>query len=213
MTNPAAAERALLCDLFLDVGPDAPTLSGEWTTRDLAAHLVVRERRPDAGPGILTNVLADYSEAVRRTEAARPYEEIVERVREGPPRWSPMRVDAVDRVTNTIEFFVHHEDVRRASPGWTPRLLDRDLELDLLRPFARGARMLARKSPAGLILEPSGHDPIVAKKTGPSEPTVTVRGPVGELVLFMYGRQAHSVVDADGPEQAVRDVRSAPFGI
>jgi uncharacterized protein (TIGR03083 family) len=44
----ARAERAALCDLFDEVGPDAPTLCAGWTTRDLAAHLVIRERRADA---------------------------------------------------------------------------------------------------------------------------------------------------------------------
>ncbi len=39
-------ERAELCDLFDELGPDAPTLCGDWTTADLAAHLVVRERNP-----------------------------------------------------------------------------------------------------------------------------------------------------------------------
>lgn len=213
MTTPARLEREMLCELLLKDGPDAPTLCGDWTTRDLAAHLVVRERRPDGAIGILVAPFAGYAEKVRRRVADRDYAELVQRVRSGPGPLSPMRPAAVERLVNTIEFFVHHEDVRRASPGWTPRLLHRDLELDLLRPFARGAKMLARKSPAGLMLEPAGYDPIVAKKAGPSEPTVTVRGSVGELVLFMYGRQAHSVVDADGPEQAVRDVRSAPFGI
>lgn len=213
MTTPARVEREKLCDLLLKVGPDAPTLCGDWTTRDLAAHLVVRERRPDGAIGILVTPFAGYAEKVRRHEAERDYPELVERVRSGPGLLSPTRPAAVERLVNTIEFFVHHEDVRRASPGWKPRRLDRGLDIDLLRPFARGAKVLARKSPAGLMLEPAGYDPIVAKKTGPSEPTVTVRGPVGELVLFMYGRQAHSVVDADGPERAVGDVRSAPFGI
>ncbi len=44
----ARAERAALADLMLEVGPDSPTLCGDWTTRDLAAHLVLRERRPEA---------------------------------------------------------------------------------------------------------------------------------------------------------------------
>jgi hypothetical protein len=30
-----------LCDLFEELGPDAPTLLGAWTTRDLAAHVVL----------------------------------------------------------------------------------------------------------------------------------------------------------------------------
>ena len=50
-TRHARAERASLCDLLAEVGPDAPTLCEGWTTALLAAHLVVRERRPDGGPG------------------------------------------------------------------------------------------------------------------------------------------------------------------
>ena len=42
----AAAERHDLCDTFLEVGPEAPTLCSPWRTRDLAAHLVLREHRP-----------------------------------------------------------------------------------------------------------------------------------------------------------------------
>src|SRR5918993_2179614 len=97
MSSPAAAERALLCDLFLEVGPVAPTLAGDWTARDLAAHLVVRERRPDAGPGIVVAPLAGYTEHVRLGEAERPFTEIVERLRRGPPRGWPPRVGAVHR--------------------------------------------------------------------------------------------------------------------
>ena len=57
----AARERAALVTTMRAVGPDAPTLCGEWTTRDLAAHLVLRERRPDAAPGILVPALAGYT--------------------------------------------------------------------------------------------------------------------------------------------------------
>ena len=96
MSSPARAERAALCDLFLEVGPDAPTLCGGWTTRDLAAHLVVRERRPDAAPGIVSRVLAGHSEKVRIAETERPWPELVERVRSGPPVWNPMRFEPVD---------------------------------------------------------------------------------------------------------------------
>ena len=51
--NFAQIERQDLCTLFEDLGPDVPTLCEGWTARDLAAHLVVRERRPDAALGIL----------------------------------------------------------------------------------------------------------------------------------------------------------------
>ena len=55
MTPPTLAqqERNTLCDLFVELGSEAPTLCEGWSTADLAAHLVVRERRPDSGPGLV----------------------------------------------------------------------------------------------------------------------------------------------------------------
>ena len=213
MTTPARAEREQLCDLLLAVGPDAPTLCGDWTTRDLAAHLVVRERRPDGAIGILARPLAGYGEKVRKHEAGRDYDRIVDRVRTGPPLLSPMRPAPIERLVNTIEYFVHHEDVRRASGNWSGRDLDDDLREVLQQLLPRAAKMLGRSSPVGLVLVPEGAEPIVAKKPGDDGHSVTVSGPIGELVLFMYGRQAHALVDLAGPDDAVEVVRSASFGI
>ena len=86
MTNHARAERHALCDLFIEVGPDAPTLCAGWTTRDLAAHLIVRETRPDAAAGILVPRLATYGDKVRRKVMDRDWRSIVDTVRSGPPR-------------------------------------------------------------------------------------------------------------------------------
>ena len=47
-----AVERAQLSDLLDELGPEAPTLLAPWTTRDLAAHLVLREHDSLAGPGL-----------------------------------------------------------------------------------------------------------------------------------------------------------------
>ena len=211
MTTPARAEREKLCDLLLEVGPDAPTLCGGWTTRDLAAHLVVRERRPDSAIGIIAKPLSAYGERVRQHEAAKEYPRIVERVRSGPPLLSPMR--ALDRQVNTIEYFVHHEDVRRGTGGWAPRELDPELTADLTRLFSRSARLLTRRSPAGLVMVPDGGEPITVRKPKQGERPVTVSGPIGELVLFVYGRQAHSVVDLAGEAGEIEAVRTASFGI
>jgi uncharacterized protein (TIGR03085 family) len=210
MTSPAAAERSALCDLFLEVGPDAPTLCAGWTTRDLAAHLVVRERRPDAAAGIVLRPLAGYSEKVRRTEAARPWDELVELVRRGPPRWNPMRVDAVDRLANSIEFFVHHEDVRRARAGWVPRAIDLALEDALATSVGHGGRLLTRKVGVGIVLEPVGR-PRIELRAG--TPTVAIRGPLPEGVLYLYGRKDVAQVALDGPADAVATVRATQFGL
>lgn len=210
MTNPARTERAALCDLFLDVGPDAPTLCGDWSTRDLAAHLVVRERRPDAAVGIVVRAAAGYGESVRRRVASQPFERTVATIRSGPPLWSPATVGLVDRLMNTVEFFVHHEDVRRGGGSMVPRNLDASLDHELWSALSRMARMLARKAPAGLVLTAPGRGSITAKS---GDPAVTVTGTVGELVLFVYGRQAHAAVELDGPADLVAAMRTASFGI
>jgi uncharacterized protein (TIGR03085 family) len=210
MTSPAAAERSALCDLFIEVGPDAPTLCEGWTTRDLAAHLVVRERRPDGAAGLVVRPLAGYGEKVRRTEAARPWEELVELVRRGPPLWNPMRVDVVDRFANSVEFFVHHEDVRRARPGWVARALDPSLEDALATSIARAGRLLTRKAGVGIALEPVGRERIELRI---GTPAVSIRGPLPEGVLYLYGRKDVAQVELDGPPDAVTAVRAAQFGL
>ena len=53
-----ARERAQVCLRFDELGPDAPTLCEGWTTFDLAAHLVVRERNPAEVQRILDMLLA-----------------------------------------------------------------------------------------------------------------------------------------------------------
>jgi uncharacterized protein (TIGR03085 family) len=214
-TTPARRERESLSDLFAEIGPDAPTLCGDWTTRDLAAHLVMRERRPDGAAGIAIGKLASYGEKVQNSIAATEWTELVSKVRSGPPRWSPTSISAIDALANTVEFYVHHEDVRRAGDEWTARELDDDLNAALVKVVSRMARPLTRSSKVGVVLEPTDGGsvpttPIIANKGVPS---VTVRGPIGELVLFVYGRQAKADVELLGNDDDVAAVTTASFGI
>jgi uncharacterized protein (TIGR03085 family) len=210
-TIPARRERAELCELFLELGPDEPTLCGDWTTRDLAAHLVVRERRPDAAIGIVVPKAAGYTDRVQAGVADTEWTELVETVRSGPPFWSPTRLAKVDELANTVEFFVHLEDVRRAQPTWEPRALDADLVGALHGVLAKMSKRLVKSSPVGIVLEPDDdHGPIVAKQ---ADPSVTVRGPVGELVMFVYGRRTHSRVELFGDDASIEAVNAASFGI
>jgi len=211
--NWARQERHELADLFAETGPDAPTLDEGWTTRDLAAHLVIRERRPDAAAGILVRPLAAYSEKVRLQVAAQPWGNLVELVRSGPPRWSPTALEPVDRVANTVEFFVHHEDVRRAQPGWEPRVVDGDRERELWRRLKPMARLLCRRAPVGLVLRRSNGDDAVAKKAGPDGRSATVTGPASELLLFAFGRQAHARVDIAASADDVAALTAASLGL
>ena len=206
----ARIERAALCNLFTDIGPNAPTLCEGWTTRDLAAHLIVREHRPDAAIGLVASPLAAYGEKVRLATAARSWDELVAEVRAGPPVWSPMRIALLDRATNTVEFFVHHEDVRRGTDPWSARTIDPDLDAQLWSTLHRMSRFSMRKAPAGVVLATPDGRSVTANEAGP---TVTLTGTPGELTLFTSGRQTHAVVDLEGPDDLVAAMRIAQFGV
>jgi uncharacterized protein (TIGR03085 family) len=211
MTTAATLERHRFADELTSAGPDAPTLCAGWTTRDLAAHIVLRDSRPDALPGVLVPALSSYTDRVQSGIAETDWERLIDQVRSGPPPWSPTRLDPIDRAVNTTEFFVHLEDIRRARPGWEPRSLDPDLVDDLDRNLRRSAKLMGRRARAGLVLAPDdGRSPITARE---GDPTVVARGPVGELVLLLLGRQEHARVGYSGPESAVAAIRSADFGI
>ena len=183
------SERDALCDLLVEKGPDAPTLCGDWTTRDLAAHLVVRATRPDAAAGIVLGPLASYTEKVMAAVARRPWTDLVAEVRTGPPRWSPQSLAALDRSTNTIEYFVHHEDVRRASEPWEPRQLAAADVATLWSQAARGSGYLLRRSPVGVTFAPTdGPAAGTRREVRKGERRVVLTGPVGEIVLATYGR-------------------------
>src|SRR5215217_2068078 len=150
-------ERAELADLLDELGPEAPTCCAGWTTAHLAAHLVVRERRPDAMPGFglgeigLGAPLAAWSDHQQeRLRKGTPYAEVVSRLRSGPPRWSLLAIPAVARLVNTTEFVIHHEDVRRAQPGWAPRHLPRETQDELWAPAALFARRAAARRRRGI---------------------------------------------------------------
>ncbi len=166
------------------VGPDAPTLCGDWTARDLAAHLVLRERRMDASPGILVPALAGHTERVQRGIARKEWNSLLDDVRSGPPVWSPFRL--VDEQANLSEMFIHHEDVRRAQSDWTVRTLPDGMQDKLWRMATGIGRRSYRKSPVGVILErPDGMRATVRKAGSRS---VTLRGEPGELLMHAFGR-------------------------
>ncbi|MDG4782767.1 TIGR03085 family metal-binding protein [Micromonospora sp. WMMD961] len=209
MPRYARAEREALADLLLALGPDAPTINEGWATRDLAAHLVLRERRPDAAGGIVLPPLRGYAERVRRRLAARPYPDLVAQVRR-PPLWSPISNPVTDEAANTIEFFIHHEDVRRASSGWQPRDLPAGLQSALWKRTAQMARLTLRRFPADVYVQAPGHGELSAGRGG--EP-LRVVGPPAELVLFLSGRQRVARVQLDGPAEAAQRLRTARLGM
>ena len=204
-----ATERAELCDLFVATGPDAPTLCEGWSTLDLAAHLVVRETDPRAGLVILGgDRFAGLERKLMDGARAKGYTTLVERLRSGPPA-VPWRLPGLRPLLNTNEWFVHHEDVRRAN-GREPR--DRpDLDAALWPMVRRMAPMILRRvKGAGVALSAPGYGEVPAKGTGPS---ARVEGGPQELMLFLNGRRSAARVDVTGPDDATAAVDAAKLGI
>jgi len=204
----AQEERAALADLLAETGPEGPTLCEGWQTRDLAAHLVLRERRPDAAAGVMGGPLAGYTARVQRQYLDKySYPELIALFKSGPPALSAFAIPGADEAANTVEYFVHHEDVRRAAEGWTERPLDAGLTEALWKRL-KGARLFLRSAPTGVVLarEDDGKlDLIVAKAAAPS---VTVTGSPAELTLWSMGRVSAAHVTLDGPDEAVAKLKA-----
>ncbi len=216
--GPVRRERLLLAGALADAGPDAATKCGGWDARDLAAHLVVRENRPDAAPGIVLPPLSFYTERVRRrTARAVPFDRLVERFRDGPAKFSPYALPGVDKIANGVEFFVHHEDVLRARPDWERREISPELEEVLWRRI-RIARFVLRKvhvevtlvQPDGRSLRVSGPGRDARRNAGGA---VRVHGPVGELVLWALGRRDVADVRLTGATEAVKTLTETGWSL
>jgi uncharacterized protein (TIGR03085 family) len=202
------AERAALCDTFDAVGPDAPTLCEGWDTSDLAAHLLVRETRPDAAIGIVVpGPFARHTANVMRRVQKRGYAAMVNALRSGPPVW--FRIGPM-AAANVIENWIHHEDIRRAR-GDGPRPPQSDLDDVLWNSLGLSGRIAAlRVRSVGLELRtPDGRTRLLRAR----EPKVTLTGAPGELVLFLSGRKEAAVVDYDGSAEAIALVIAARLGI
>jgi uncharacterized protein (TIGR03085 family) len=210
MTSPARTERHALCDLALELGPDAPTLSGEWTVQDLVAHLLVREGNP-AAVGIVVSPLSRLARLATARLARRDLPVLVERLRRGPPIYSPLRIAALDETGNTLEYYVHHEDIRRAQDEWRPRHLEDRLEDALWRAIRVTGKGLTRSAPVGVILQRSDDSQRAVLKEAAT--SVVVRGLPSELVLFVYGRQPQSRVHLEGDDADVARLTGADLGI
>jgi uncharacterized protein (TIGR03085 family) len=203
----AQRERAALVDTMRGVGPDAPTLCEGWKTRDLAAHLVIREYRIDAAPGITIPFFSAHTAKVQKEVTEQTdWDELVDKIASGPPLYSPLKL--LDPVANVGEMFIHHEDVRRAQPGWQPRVLEPALSTMLRRTLSLMGRLTLTKVPARVALRTPGGKTMLTAGRGPA---VAVTGAPEELLLFSAGRVAQ--VEFDGDEATIQAVRDAPKGL
>jgi uncharacterized protein (TIGR03085 family) len=206
VTNWAQAERRVLVTALRDLGPDAPTACEGWATQEMAAHLYIRERRPDAAPGVvLPGPFARYAE---RTMASvlrvHSYDDIVAKIANGPPL--PLR--PADALINLFEFFVHAEDIRRPNAG-RPRELPAEQEQAMWRRLRTTLRPMFRRA-KGIRVEvttPNGDRAAIG-----DGPTVELHAPVGELVLYAFNRKHLAQVAVTGDAGAADRLAQADLG-
>ncbi len=204
-------ERAALTDALGAAGPGSPTCCDGWRTEHLAAHIVLRERDPLTAAGIVVPLLAERTERVTQqtgdaATAPQAWAELLDQVRQGPPRWSPLRLAGDD--VQLLELFVHTEDVRRGRGPTTARVLPPAERTALWRRLKLLGRSLYQDSPVGVVLAAEdlpGQGTRVRRSPMPESPAhdVVVRGPVGELVLHAFGRSAVAQVEVVGHPDAV----------
>jgi uncharacterized protein (TIGR03085 family) len=190
----AQVERALLCDFLDAAGPNQGTLCEGWTTHHLVAHLAIREgsvveQVRNAVPG---RGDALVEEAVR----TRSFADLVRRVRKGPPRLSLYGLPKADRILNTLEFLIHHEDARRGADGWQPRQLPTWVEDVVWSQVVTSTKLASLRSKRQLTLlrSDTGDEAVVSRGSGDR----VVAGPPSELALYVSGRKRAARVARSG---------------
>ena len=198
------AGRAALCDSLNEVGADAPTLCDGWRAIDLAAHLVIRERDAWTAPVILCGRLSGIVERLTANERRRGFPEVVGRLRDGPP-WLFSSTPLTVRL-NTVEDWIHHQDVRRAND--LPRQpISPELDEVLWRGVGAAGKV------AGLRLDDIGLDAVTPDgrrhtvKKG--RRVVDVYGPPSEVLLYVTGRSTVADVELRGSPDDVEQIRGS----
>ena len=213
MLSMSRSERAALCNTALEAGEHAPTLCGDWTVKDLVIHLLVRERDPLGAPGIVLPQLEGLTDRAARRLASQDFTSLVERVRSGPPRWSPMALPALDRALNTLEFFVHHEDIRRAAPGWQAReLTDREQRV-IWKAISAAGKGLVRPLDVPVEIRWADCERLRVAVLRKGDDPAVVTGAPAEIAMLLFGRTQHSGLELTGPEERLQPLRRGDAGV
>ena len=200
----AQRQRAQLLDLFLELGPFAPTLCEGWKTQDLAAHLFIREHRPRALPGMAIKKFADLTERIQMESLHKfGYTGLVSKLRKPALFMRPL-----DRVINGAEYFIHHMDVLRAN--------DRDQEItareeDSLRvPLKMFASKAAKTYGDRVVFDTNDGKQL---ELGQGTRPVHVIGTPSEILLFVAGRTDAARIQLVGEPEAVSKFTASAGGI
>ena len=205
----ARRERHALCDLALCLGEDSATLCGSWTAKDLVTHLLVREGNPIGSAGLMIAPLSGLTERAMARLARRDFAVLVERLRD--PGLTAYALKPVEVLANTLEYFVHHEDLRRAQPDWAPRELPAADEDTLWKAIRRGGRFLTRSVDVPLRLSRTDSNGSATLHRG-ADP-VRIFGRPSELALFVFGRTQVSDLTFEGSEDSIAALRAANLGV
>ena len=116
----------------------------------------------------------------------------------------------------SLEYFVHHEDIRRAQERWLPRELTDDEQRQIWAMVGHAGRGLVR--PAGVPVElrwpgasRDGGDRTKTLRSG--EGAAVVSGQPAEVAMFLFGRARHHGLAYDGPPHAVRALQEGRLAL
>lgn len=187
--SPAAHERRALVQALRQAGPEAETLCEGWTAHDLAVHIAARDARPDAVFGQHLPLVSSRAERALHGFEKMGFDQLLDRIASGAPRWSPLRLRPVDNAMNTLEFFVHTEDVRRAGSNQPARREVPELVCKIL--WRQASRTLfaaaARKARRRITFLSPGYGSVTHGRA--ADELSVLEGPPEELVLWAFGRE------------------------
>ncbi|HSJ45613.1 MAG TPA: maleylpyruvate isomerase family mycothiol-dependent enzyme [Euzebyales bacterium] len=202
MTESATTRRRELCDLLSSLTLEqwtAETLCAGWDAADITAHLIVREREPWTGPGlVLGGPFADLTDRRRAAWKARGREALIGALRAGPP-W-PLTVAPLEG-TQVVEDWIHEQDVRRGGAGLSTPPPRPGLER-LLWGAARRFALRTLSVDANVVIELTDgrrRRRLQSRRRLPfatstdAAADVTITGRVAELLLYAVGRDGAEV--------------------
>lgn len=209
MRTDPPSERAELAASFAELGPEAPTILPGWDAEDLLEHLVLRESAPHLilGPR-LPGPLGDRAREARERRREESWERRVEAFRAGPGPLSP--AGRLDALSGQAELLIHHEDLRRAQPGWEPRPPAAERDRSAWRALGLMAP-LAMKVPADVtFVSPLGGRRIGSRHAAGS---LRVHGEPLDLLLWVTGRDDVARVRIHGDDGGRRALEEGRRGL